>query len=331
MMVASATLVAQTGDIKKTFGIQTGQVEYEIYGGGVVTPDCNLSIEGFERFTFREWGDERIEEMDRTETLYGTLKIVDKEKTLKKSNKDTLYTVDFENENIITSNLMDGDVGQIDVSHMKKAGMMNVASLDCEVWVEGTRKVCLYEGIVLLDEKSYLGFVYGKRASDVNLDINLTEEDFEFPEYTVKEELLVIDTIKTTQTYKSDSISDQIVHASESNITSADKEYVKAVNSMLQGLFEKEKKYLPLLLQAMRNTRACLHVAQSQSDANECFNEINELKSEFNDNSDDMYMIIDGTRQSILDDFDKKIRELKTRIPCINRAVDMTDLTACMK
>ena len=59
--------------------------------------------------------------------------------------------------------------------------------------------------------------------------------------------------------------------------------------------------------------------------------EINELKSEFNDNSDDMYMIIDGTRQSILDDFDKKIRELKTRIPCINRAVDMTDLTACMK
>lgn len=332
MMVASVTLVAQTGEIKKAFGIQTGQVEYEIYGGGVVTPESNLSIEGYEKFTFREWGDERIEEMERTETLHGTLKIVEKEKTLKKSSKDTLYTVDFENENIIISNLKEGDIGQIDVSRMQKAGMMNVASLDCEVWVEGTRKVCLYEGIVLLDEKSYLGFVYGKRASDVNLDINLSKEDFEFPDYTVKEELLMINMVRTTQTYKTDSISDQIIHASESNITSGDKEYTKAVNGVVQGLFEKEKKYLPLLLQSMRNTRACLHVAQSQSDANECFNEINELKSEFNDDGDDLYMMIAyKDKQSVLDDFDKKIRELKTRIPCINRATDMADLSACMK
>ncbi|MDM5270731.1 hypothetical protein PGH07_00895 [Sulfurovum sp. zt1-1] len=332
MVVVSATLVAQTSETKKTYGIQTGQVEYEIYGSGVVTPDSNLSIEGYEKFSFREWGKERIEEMERTETLYGTLQIVDKEKTLKKSKQDTLYIVDFDNENIITSNLMEGDIGQIDVSRMQKAGMMNIASLDCEVWVEGTRKVCLYEGIVLLDEKSYLGFVYGKRATDVSFDVNLSDEDFELPDYSAKEDLLIINVVTTTQTYKAESISDKIIHANETNITSDDKDYVKAVNGIVQDLFEKEKKYLPLLLKTMRKTRACLHVAQSQSDANECYNEINELKSEFNDDSDDtLIMIIDENKQSVLDDFDKKIRALKTRVPCINRAMDMTDLSACMK
>ncbi|MFT7879075.1 MAG: hypothetical protein ABXS91_01665 [Sulfurimonas sp.] len=332
LMVVSTTLVAQTCETNKTYDIKSGEVSYEIYGGGVVTPECNLSIEGYEKLSFRAWGDERIESMERTERLFGTLQSVEKEKTLKKSTKDTLYTVDFENERIITTNLIEGDIGQVDLSHMKMNGTMNIASYECELWEDGMRSVCLYKGIVLLDEKWYLGFVYGKRATHVNFDLNLSEEDFELPDYPLKEELLMRNMIKTTQTYKAESISGKIIHADNDTITATDKGYQKAVNLMVEELFEKEKQYLPLLLKSMRKTRACLHVAESKSDAGVCIDEISKLQTLYQgERSSTIRISVDGNKQKILDDLDEKIRALKTRIPCINRAVDITDLSVCMK
>lgn len=330
LMLTSVTLVAQPSETKKIYGIETGQVEYEIYGGGVVTPECNLSIEGYEKLSFKEWGNVRIEEMERRETLLGALRSLEKEKTLKKSEKDTLYTVDFENERIITSNLLEGDIGQIDLSHMQKTGMMNVASLDCEVWEESTRKVCLYEGIMLLDEKRYLGFVYGKQAKIVNFDLDLSEKIFALPDYPVKEDLLMRSKIKTTQTYKAESISYKILHSQQADIDPDTKEYTKVVDTLVEELFKKEKQYLPLLLKFMHKTRACLHAARTENDTKECFNVMGEFKSKYNDECEHRAML-SIEKQKILDDIDKKIRELKIRIPCINRAADMTDLSSCMK
>lgn len=331
-MVVSATLVAQTSDTKKTYGIQSGEVRYEIYGGGVVTPECNLSIEGYEKLSFRAWGDERKEVMERTERLSGTVQRIEQEKTLKRSTKDTLYTVDFENEYIITTNLIAGDIGQVDLSRMQMNGTMNIASYECELWEDGMRSVCLYKGIVLMDEKWYLGFVYGKRAKEVNFDLNLSEETFELPDYPVKEDLLMRHMIKTTQTYKDESISDKIIRASSDAISPTDREYQKAVGRMTEELFEKEKAYFTLLLKSMRKSRACLHMAASQSDADRCLYEIGELQSLHHGESRFALRIPEGgDKQKILDDLDEKIRALKTRIPCINRAVDMTDLSACMK
>lgn len=332
LMVVSATLVAQTSETKKAYGIQSGEIGYEIYGGGVVSPECNLSIEGYEKFSFRAWGDERKEVMERTERLSGTLQSVEKENTLKKSTKDTLYTVDFENEYIITTNLIEGDIGQVDLSRMQMNGTMNIESYECELWEDGMRSVCLYKGIVLLDEKWYLGFVYGKRAKKINFDLNLSEETFELPDYPVKEDLLMRHMIKTTQTYKAESISEKIIRANGDVISPTDREYPKALSRMVEELFEKEKAYLTLLLKSMRKSRACLHMAASQSDADRCLDEISELQSRHHDESRFALRIPeDGNKQKILDDLDEKIRALKTRIPCINRAVDITDLSACMK
>jgi hypothetical protein len=332
LMVVSVSLVAETGDTEKIYGIETGEIEYEIYGGGVVSPECNLSIKGYEKLSFRAWGDERREMMERTERLSGTLQRVEREKTLKKSTKGTLYTVDFENERITTSNLIEGDIGQVDLSGMQMNGTMNIASYECELWEDSMRSVCLYKGIVLFDEKWYLGFVYGKRAKQVNIEHNLSEEQFELPDYPVTEDLLMRSMIKTTQTYKDESISDKIIHAESNTIAATDRAYRKAVGCMLEELFEKEKTYLTLLLKSMRKSRACLHAAASQNDADTCLDEISKFQSRDQDESRFALRIpADGNREKILDDLDEKIRGLKTRIPCINRAADIIDLSACMK
>jgi hypothetical protein len=82
----------------------------------------------------------------------------------------------------------------------------------------------------------------------------------------------------------------------------------------------------------MRKTRACLHAARSQSDTTECLREIRALKTEFNgNNNQDDLLLADEDKEKMLDDLDIKIRELKIRMPCINRAANMTDLSACMK
>ncbi|MDD2451984.1 hypothetical protein [Sulfurovum sp.] len=331
-MITSVTLAAQASETEKTYGIETGLVEYKIYGGGVVTPECNLSIEGYEKFSFKAWGDVRIEKMERKETLWGTLYSVEREKTLKKSEKETLYTVDFQNERIITTNLLEGDIGEVDVSRMEKTGTINVASLECELWEERNRKVCLHKGVVLLDEKRYLGLVYGKRADYVNFDLNLSEETFALPVYPLKEDLLMRHMIKTTQTYKSETISDKIISAKETDLNATDKNYAKIFNGIFNELFEKEKNYLSLLLKTMRKTRACLHAARSQSDTSECLKEIIALKSRFNGNGNYTDMLLaEADKEEMLDELDIKIRELKVRMPCINRAANMTDLSACMK
>jgi len=332
LILTTVTLVAQSAETEKAYGIHSGVVEYQIYGGGVVTPECNLSIEGNETLSFKEWGDVRREEMERKETLIGALYSIEKEKTLKKSEKNTLYTVDFQNERIIKTNLLEGDIGQVELSRMQKAGTMNVASLDCELWEDSSRKVCLYQGIVLLDEKRYLGLVYGKRANSVNFDLNLSKEDFRLPEYPLKEDLLVRNTIKTTQTYKTETISDKIIRSKESDINATDKHDAKTFNGVFNELFEKEKKYLPLFLKALRHTRACLHTERSPAQADTCLKEIRALQSEYNINDDHTdILLMEEAKEKMLDDLDIRIRELKIRIPCISRAANMTDLSACMK
>lgn len=325
------TTILYAENVEKPYGIPSGVIEYGIYGGGVVTPECNLTIEGTEKLSFNKWGQERIEEMYRIEILSGSLQSVEKEKTLKKSDHGTLYSVDFENERIIKSNLLEGDIGKIDLSHMHRSGMMNIASLDCDVWENDSRKVCIHKGIILLEEKSHLGFLYGKRAKSFSTDQNRSDDIFVLPDYPVKEDLLMRSMIKTTQTYKSETISDKINHAKE-DIDPTNKKYHTVFNKFTKELFEKEKKYLPMLLKTMRQTRACLYGAENLIDANQCLYEIIDIKAHFNlDRDNELSIWVEETKEKILDDFDEGIAHLESKTPCINRSLNILDLSVCMK
>jgi hypothetical protein len=305
----------------KPYGIESGKILYQIYGGGVFTPEVNLSIEGREDFLFRKWGLEYIESIQRTEGLVGVLQSIKKSRSLKKRNGSKLYTVNFKNESIIPSKYSEKKE-QIDFSKMEHHGTMQIASLECELWQGKNRKVCLHKGIILLYEKNYLGFTYAKKAIEVNQNATLSEEEFALPSYPIRKALLLRDKVTTTQTHKVKTLSDKIISAKK-NIDINDRRYAKALNKFSKKFFKKEKAYFPLLLDRMSQTRVCLLIAESKNDANVClYQEKNEKILSTWDTK---------IKQQILDKFDDKIGKLEARMPCINRALNIGDLAECMK
>ena len=314
-------------EAEKVYGVDSGRMIYDIYGGGEITPDINLSIKGENRVLFRNWGNEILNEIDRTEIVRGSIQSADKYKSLDKVVGSTHFGVDFDTKSITKSKISIKERGKADLRKMQRKGVMNIASYRCDVWEKANRKICLYKGIVLLDEKKFLGFLYGKRVREIDLNATLTDEDFVLPDYPSKKDILIKDKIKVTQTSKSLTFSDKIINAKKA-ISPQDKNYPAKVNKFAESLFENEKKFLIQLLESLQQTRACLYSAVDQREANMCLYDLNELTSL---NEEDVDIWIDQTKQKILDSFDERIRQLKIKMPCINRSQNITDLSSCMK
>lgn len=316
---------------KKVYEVNSGIITYDIYGGGGITPDINLTISGENRFLFRNWGNEILNEIDRTEIVTGSIQSVEKYKSLNKVVGSTLFGVDFDTQSITKSKISMKDRVKTDLRNMQRKGVMNIASYSCDVWEKANRKICIYKGIVLLDEKKFLGFLYGKRVREIDLNATLSDEDFVLPDYPSKKDILIKDKIKVTQTSKSLTFSDKIINAKKV-ISPQDKNYIAKVNKFAASLFENEKKFLIQLLQSLQQTRACLYSAVDQREANICLHDLNELTSlNEEDDSNTVNIWIDQTKQKILDSFDERIRQLEIKMPCINRSHNITDLSNCMK
>ncbi|MFT7824833.1 MAG: hypothetical protein ABXS92_08730 [Sulfurimonas sp.] len=318
-------------EAEKVYGVDSGRMICDIYGGGEIAPDVNLTINGENKVLFRNWGNEIVNKIDRTEIVRGSIQSVEKYKSLDKVVGSTHFGVDFDTQSITKSKISMKERVKADLRNMQRKGVMNIGSYRCDVWEKANRKICLYKGIVLLDEKKFLGFLYGKRVREIDLNATFTDEDFVLPDYPRKKEILIKDKIKVTQTSKSLTFSDKIINAKK-EISPQDKNYIAKVNKFAALLFENEKKFLIQLLESLQETRACLYSADEQREANMCLYDLNEFTSpneEDDGNTVDIW--IDKTKQKILDSFDERIRQLRIKMPCINRSQNITDLSNCMK
>lgn len=340
--VCAATLFALGAQtLPHPFEVETGVVTYDITSEAVLAPDTNLSIRGKGKLRFSDWGDTRIEEEENLVSTTGALKHQQTVKRFKKYTTDSVITVDYENEQLLERKNATGYDSEEQTRFLTQNGQEEVAGISCDVWEGVGIKKCIHKGIVLMSESKVLDMHYTKRANSVTLDINASKEACDTPDFPLQEFALIHDTIATQnalQPQKFSVVFNEAVYDINENNTSygdnniTDEERVKFINYLGQNIYKRQKELLPALLISIKEARECLQTANDPVSANQCLESLNAIKTELGEEGQSYILLWDEKKKSLLlDKVEEELIELESRMACINRALNITDLSACMK
>lgn len=324
------------------FEVEAGMIIYEIYGGTQLTPETNLSISGNAKLRFKEWGDIRLEEESGMVVTTGAIKHKQYIKRLEKQTKDTVITADYKNEQLLERKKGSGKDNDLDETKgLIKTGEENVAGITCTVWEGPGVKKCIYKGIVLKSESHVFDVSYVKAATKVLIDINASSDECKVPDFPKQAFALFKDKIKTKNQYKVDNfckvLKETANEIKDNNITYranniADVKRQKFINHISQDIYKRQKEILPALLLSMRKMRECLQTGETPFAANQCIESFSRMKVLLGTEEEDYIILWDEKRKNdMLDKIEDELIELQSRIPCVKRAKNITDLSTCMK
>jgi len=327
---------------EKKYDVKSAMIEYMISGGGVLTPETNLTVEGKGKLRFKEWGNVELFEEAVEETTSGTIKNIETTQVCKKISHDRKLDVDFKNKKILERQIPKGRYRTLTNGLVVKA-QKEIAGYKCDMWEgDGIRK-CIYKGIPLLIEYGMLGITYQKKAVSVAFDINTSLNQCTIPSYPVQKFALFKTNIKTKSKKLPKAFSKRLLEISqefyktlkENNMTESELPMQKRkiwLEKIGENIFEKQKVLLPEFLLSMKKTRVCLQQAPDWIVANSCLDKLVGLKNKMMKNRQSSIEVWKGKeKQKVLDDFDTNISLLESKMKCIRSAKNITDLSRCMK
>jgi len=327
----------------KKFDVETGEIEFQISGGGQLTDDINLTIEGRGQLCFRNWGVEALLEENYEERTNGAITDLNKVQLCEKFENKQRFDVDYKNEKILERPMPKGNFKNYYLKDMEKKGQETIAGYTCDIWEgEGQRK-CLYKGIPLLVEYYLLGVYYQKKAVKVSLNIQPTPSKCTLPDFPVEKFALFKTNFKTKGIKFSKELAHVILSVSkelhkqlEMNHQNMDdltaKQKRAALDELGKNIFKRQKKFLPELLLTMKTTRTCLVQAEELDQANMCILDLISLKKEVSRDADNYIESWDKEGQSkVLNEIDENISLLESKMKCIRSAQTLSDLSFCMK
>ncbi|CAA6825251.1 MAG: Unknown protein [uncultured Sulfurovum sp.] len=322
------------------FEIEKGSVHYTIKGGGILTAETNLSVDGHAKLTFKSRGIQNVIEESGVISTQGSIKYNQEVKRFEKTTQDTYIVADYENEqliehpksytNIYEEHITDGYV---------KQNKEEVAGLECINWTKNGIQKCMYKGIVLKHTFKAYGISYTKVATKVYLDMNISEDECLLPDYPLHDFGLHNSGFKANTLNKPEDFCKTL--KSESNIEISavvdsihlkDKNRISFINKISNTIFEKQITLLPELMTALQKTRACLHIGENPFEANQCIEHFTTMKDKLGTKENNFIILWDEQRKNeLLDKIENELIYLQARMPCIKRAKNITDLSTCMR
>ena len=323
------------------YDVESGIIFYTITGGAQLTKETNLSIEGSLKLRFKQWGDVKLEEEHVVVLTTGAIRHRQEIKRVEKETNDKIITVDYKNEQLLERKKNDIVSNSLkETEGLLQKGEDTISGYPCKIWIgEGIQK-CIYKGIVLKQKSYILGVNYVKLATQIVFDINTSEKNCNMPDYPMHKFGLIKDNIKTKNNAKTEDFCKMIKELSinfkeKNNFTKvnlSDKERQKFINHISKDIFNRQKERLPKLLNLLKEERICLQKAENSLEVNQCIESLSELKIQFDNIEDDYIMSWDDKKkEALLDKIEDKLIYIQSRIACVNRAKNITDLSACMK
>ncbi len=334
-------LSAQTNH--KKFDIESGMVLYTVSGGGEITKDVNLTIQGKGKLRFKDWGVVALIEEDFEEITSGVLQNIETVQRCEKLEDKLRFDVDFKTQKIYERKMPKGNFQKTMTRDLVKTGQEEILGYTCDIWEGvGVRK-CIYKGIPLLVEHYLLGNYYRKKASSITFGIDAVAADCTIPNYPIQKFAL----FKTHSKTKSKVLPQEffkilisvgqelkkqysVTEIEEDNFTPEQKRVW--LDKIGQNIFEKQKIFLPHFLLSMKNARVCLAQADNWIKANACVEDVIQLKAHLTkDKANNIEQWKGEEKDKVLNDFDENIALLESRMKCIRSSKNITDLSSCMK
>ncbi len=334
-------LLAQTE--QKKFDVQSGMILYTISGGGRLTEDVNLTLQGNGKLRFKDWGVVALIEENFEEIISGALQNIETIQRCEKLEDKQRFDVDFKTKKIFERKMPKGNLQDYVTKDLVKTGQEKILGHTCDLWEGvGVRK-CIYKGIPLLIEHYLLGTYYRKKASSIRFDIDTATADCSIPNYPIQKFAL----FKTHSKTKSKRLPQEfskilisvgeemhkqvsIEEIEEDNFTPAQKRVW--LDKIGQNVFNKEKLFLPKFLLSMKKARVCLAQADNWIKANACVENVVQLKTQLTkDRANNIEQWKGEEKDNVLNSFDENISLLESRMKCIRASKNITDLSNCMK
>jgi len=342
LTVAMGTIMLHANVQPHIYEIEKGIVYYDIKGSAQLTPETNLTIDGTAKLGFRDWGNLKLEEEEGIVLTTGAIKHKQHVQRFEKQTVDSIITADYENEQLLSrkKNKKAKDIVK-ETEGLVNKGHETVAGLVCDVWVGSGVSKCIYKGIVLKLESQFLDVRYERVARKISFDIDISKDTCKLPNYPIQEFGLFKDNIKTKNANQTENfckilknavfdISDQEIRQVSHKID--DKKRKKFINRISKDIFEKQKVLLPELLSELRETRQCLYTVENPFEANQCIVQFSQMKEKLGTKEDDFIILWDDKRKSeLIDKIEDEVNYLESRIACVKRAKNITDLSRCMK
>jgi len=324
------------------YDIEKGLVFFDIKGSALLTPETNLTIEGTAKLGFRDYGNFKLEEEEGIVLTTGAIKHKQYVQRFEKQTADAIITADYENQQLLSrkKNKIPKDVSK-ETEGLVHTGQENVAGVMCEVWQGASIKKCIYKGVALKVESHFLDVKYERIARKISFDVEISKETCKLPNYPIQEFGLLEDNLKTKNAKNTDNfckvLKNAVFDISDEKIRKVpyrveEKEKTKFINRISRDIFEKQKVLLPELLKELKETRQCIYTVENPFQANQCIIQFSQMKEKLGTKEDDFIILWDDQRKNqLIDKIEDEVIYLQSRIPCVKRAKNITDLSKCMK
>jgi len=333
-------LYAGSTDQKKIYAIPSAEVLYKISGGGVLSRDVNMTLEGEGLRRFKGWGETELYKYHIVEQTVGDLHYLRRYRYCVKRQQGELLNVDFAHKKIMERPLHSDDFVKPGNKNMQMTGQQMVANVICDMWEGKGVKKCFYKGIPLFTEYRALGFFYREEAVEAVFDINVSATSkCTVPPYPKQKFSLYTNSFKTKNGKKiPQSFSDRLLAViaymkkkkrDEETLSLSER---KGLQEMMgDPIFRNQKYLLPKLLETMKKTRVCLSQAQQTEEANKCLSEMAEMKLYFSGNEYSKRADWRVNKDNTLEKLETQIALLQSKMKCIRSAKMFSDLSVCMK
>ena len=291
IMISSSMLVAEV-----RYDVESAKIEFELN-----TTDKDISAIGKQRVLIDNYGERELVEVSEVKKTNGK---VHKVHTLSYINGSVAYDVNFDEKQIhrMTDYMGDtfglGKDAKTLKKYHKKIGTDTVAGKSCDIWefAKGLTE-CIYKGLPL--RYTYKGKVE-KVATKVELNIDLTKEDFKLPDYLVggvygvkpkkytQSELEALDNQEKNKNKLKEKEQDNAMNLMKEAYKEAGVKEGKSPTAeqmqiakeyMQTAMFPIQKKKFLEKMKGIGEKKNCLEKANNLRDANNCDSNIDEWNS----------------------------------------------------
>lgn len=184
--VSASFLLAQ----EKAYDVKSAIIEFNIVAEDSASKDYS---KGKTKLYFKDFGTLELSDSTMMQRYFND---IEEERVVTKIENSKMYTVDFENEVIFSSNLAFDEEGSSrlilnkeNLTNMgaKFVGIEKILGYDCEVWQLGDDRIWSYKGVALKQISKSSSGMKIVEAKIANFNIDIKDDKFKLPKYPVKQ------------------------------------------------------------------------------------------------------------------------------------------------
>lgn len=172
------------------YDIKSAIVEYAVVAE---SPNQKDYIKGSSKLYFKDFGDLEITDTTMIQKVFNE---EEKERSIVKIVKNTMFTVDFDDQMIYSSKIASDENGSsrlvLNKENLQKMGATLVGSetilgYKCDIWQLGDDRIWTYNGVPLRQISKSASGMQMQEAKVANFNIDIKDDKFKLPNFPVKQ------------------------------------------------------------------------------------------------------------------------------------------------